>query len=231
MTDTTQAPSAADLERRMQLLRMGRIAGPQPAEVISYDSARQSVRVRLLIEGRRLLADGTSETYQRDEIANVPVVFFSAAGIGITFPIEPGSTVYLIVGERDTDSWRANGERLNTPEDWRRFDLNDAVALPGGRSLNTAAGDRGPLGASLVKANTIVVGTSNPAVEVFLGDASVTALAVALAGKVADELNDRAVIYNAHTHVVSGGSTLGPSTPYNAVIPGTVGSERVKTDK
>lgn len=66
---------------------------------------------------------------------NVPVMFPGGAAFNITFPVNEGDYVLLIFIERSIDLWKAVGGQV-TPKDPRKFDLSDAIAIPGLQPLN-----------------------------------------------------------------------------------------------
>lgn len=65
-------------------------------------------------------------------IANVPIVFYRAGNAMISLPIKRGDLVMLLFCQRSLDGWLAaqSGESVD-PKDSRKFDLTDAIALPG----------------------------------------------------------------------------------------------------
>lgn len=68
----------------------------------------------------------TSGTMPMPILENVPIIFPK----NITFPIENGDYVLLIFAERSLDLWLSVGGQV-TPTDPRKFDLSDAIAIPG----------------------------------------------------------------------------------------------------
>jgi len=66
---------------------------------------------------------------------NVPVMFPGGASFNITFPVNVGDYVLLIFIERSIDLWKSVGGQV-TPKDPRKFDLSDAIAIPGLQPLN-----------------------------------------------------------------------------------------------
>ena len=66
-------------------------------------------------------------------MTEVPLVFpFSqTAGIGIAFPVNSGDSCLVIFSEAELDEWRSSAEA----EAPLRFDLTNAVAIPGLLSL------------------------------------------------------------------------------------------------
>lgn len=64
-------------------------------------------------------------------IYNVPVLFPRSRKAAITFPLEKGDTVLLVFAERSLDEWIEKGGNKVSPEDPRRHDMSDAIAIPG----------------------------------------------------------------------------------------------------
>lgn len=110
-----------------------------PAEVSKYDPSGPSVEVKPFIK----------KLYKNDEvvdlpvIVSVPVLFPRTEKFKFTFPIEKGDSVLLVFVERSMETWLSRGESV-APQDPRKFDLSDAVAIPGlwafGKGLSV--GDR-----------------------------------------------------------------------------------------
>lgn len=65
------------------------------------------------------------------DIFSVPVVFPSAGGGLISFPVKVGDTVLLLFSERDISEWLLGGGEQSTPNSRRRFAMTDAIAIPG----------------------------------------------------------------------------------------------------
>jgi hypothetical protein len=61
---------------------------------------------------------------------NVPIMFQSGSNFAINFPITVGDYVLLVFCERSIDLWKAVGGQV-TPDDPRKFNLSDAIAIPG----------------------------------------------------------------------------------------------------
>lgn len=107
-----------------------------PAKVISYDAETQTASVQPLIG--YTWDDGVE---QKDSvIANVPVVFPSAGGGIISFPVTAGDTVLLCFSMRSIDEWVVSeGDHIFPSED-RNHELSDAIAIPGLYTKKTAIG-------------------------------------------------------------------------------------------
>lgn len=97
-----------------------------PGTIVSYDAGRNRAVVRPSLPKR--LADGGE--LAAPDIHEVPVQWMtSGGGVRFTAPIRPGDPVVLHFAQRSLDGW-LNGDAA-APEDPRRFDLTDAVAVPG----------------------------------------------------------------------------------------------------
>ena len=63
-------------------------------------------------------------------INNVPEVFPRAGAAHLRFPIQLQDFGQLLFNQRSIDIWQAAGTEVD-PQDSRKFDLNDAVFIPG----------------------------------------------------------------------------------------------------
>ena len=63
-------------------------------------------------------------------INNVPVVFLRSQAGHLTLPLAAGDFGLIVFCERSIDLWQNAGRAID-PADARKFDLNDAVFLPG----------------------------------------------------------------------------------------------------
>lgn len=127
-------PDLAEVIRRAVERGTARIHTSIPGRVLSYDAGSQTATVQPVIRSRFRDADGEILTYLPPQIANVPVAFPSGGGCSITWPLNSGDPVLLVFAERSTDEWRSRKGNDHEPTDPRRFDLSDAIAIPGVRS-------------------------------------------------------------------------------------------------
>lgn len=97
-----------------------------PAKIIDYDSSLCIASVKPLIKHR---TQG-GQLLSMPIIYNVPVMFPRTASSAITFPVNSGDCVLLIFSEANIDTWMMSGDE-SEPADTRRFDLTDAIAIPG----------------------------------------------------------------------------------------------------
>lgn len=98
-----------------------------PGKIISYDPARNRAIVQPIQP--KAMADGTS--LEPPTIAEVPIAWGMGSGgtAGLTAPIKPGDGVMLQFSQRSLEGWLSGNNMA--PDDPRRFDLTDAVAVPG----------------------------------------------------------------------------------------------------
>jgi len=100
--------------------------------VVSYDHTTQKVSVQPVIRGSRDQAEG----FRYPAISNVPVTFPACGAFSITWPIKAGDFVWLNFADRSIDEWLELGGTDVEPRSKRRFNVTDAVALPGGRPFS-----------------------------------------------------------------------------------------------
>lgn len=220
-TPTDAEVIKAGMDRRLRDVHVA-LAG----RVESYDSDKQRADIQPLIQELLPLRDGGEKLETIPEIPNVPIIFPRAGGFFITFPIQKGDFVQLIVNERSLDRWLASQDgRITNPDDFRTHNLSDAVAIPGlypfdlsitegGISDNMVMGQEG--------GSTIHI---KPNGEIHAGSENATDF-VGLAQKMLDELNQVKADLNAqkatsetHTHGVL---VATPGTPVLSSPPSTL---------
>jgi hypothetical protein len=113
-----------------------------PARIVDYDPTKQEASVQPMIKRRYYDASGSSNgVVDQPTIVAVPVVFPSAAGGILSFPIKVGDIVLLIFSEQSLDNFLfSGGDSTIDPQDHRRFHYSDAIAIPGLYPLNRAPG-------------------------------------------------------------------------------------------
>lgn len=97
-----------------------------PGRIESYDHEKQKADVKPLL--KRVYKDG--EVLDVPVVPSVPVVFPRGNSSSLTFPLKKGDGVLLVFAERSLDKWLSEGG-IVAPDDPRKFDLTDAVAIPG----------------------------------------------------------------------------------------------------
>ncbi len=118
--------SLCDAVRQVFLYHQNNIHVSLPAVIVDYDFTKQKATVQPLLN--KAWADGTNTPMPKLE--NVPVIFPRSGGASLTFPVNAGDTCLLIFIERSTDLWLTVGGQV-TPDDQRKFDLSDGVAIMG----------------------------------------------------------------------------------------------------
>lgn len=101
-----------------------------PARVESYDASKQVVNVQPLLRARVRDEEGAIGNEDLPVLTNVPVVFGGGGTHRLTFPIQKGDTVLVVVAEASLERWKKQGGKQEV-EDGRRFHLADAIAVPG----------------------------------------------------------------------------------------------------
>lgn len=113
---------------RGRVMRDLKVAGP--AQVLRYDATHQMVDVRpMLAEWFPSEGDDVEQVFA-PVLTDIPVAFPGGGGYRITFPVAVGDTVLLVIADRSLDAWLDQGGR-QAPNDLRRHNLSDAVAIPG----------------------------------------------------------------------------------------------------
>lgn len=168
-------------------------------------------------------------------IPNVPVIWprASSGEAFIHLPLLPGDDVTLIISERSLDNWKQTG-MLSSPDDRRKFNITDAMCIPGGSGKALAftpqASDdleiqNGESAISLGVGGDIDIGldATHPAA---LGDAVQARLSA-----IESALSALIGVFNSHTHAVTTApGVTGPPTPTDSPFtpaPNIVSSETV----
>lgn len=98
-----------------------------PARIVSYDNKTQTVTVRpVMYESHK---DGVSTKFA--DIPSVPVVFPSAGGGSLTFPIKVGDDCVVLFSQRDFSGWWVTDKVPSQSPTQRYHNYNDAIAIVG----------------------------------------------------------------------------------------------------
>ncbi len=135
----TSPNTMTDAIRNAILYQLSNIHTAFPARIVDYDYTIKQAVVQPLInkvytdrtivpatEG--VTADGPIQAMPL--LNNVPVIFPFASGASITFPVNKGDYCLVICCERAIDLFLTFGGQV-TPNDPRKLDLSDAVAIMG----------------------------------------------------------------------------------------------------
>lgn len=101
-----------------------------PCRIVTIKNSLNDQRVDLQPLINKKLKDGTER--EHPTILNVPVMFPASKTASVTFPIDVGDIVLCIFSQRSLDAFKAStGAETYTPTTNRKFDLTDAIAIPG----------------------------------------------------------------------------------------------------
>lgn len=95
-----------------------------PATIVSYDN--QLAEVKPVMDIR--FPDG--DIVELGSIRNVPVIFPSAGGGILSFPVKEGDPVWVQCSTMSFDTWKATYSTRATAKTRRKHSINDAVCFP-----------------------------------------------------------------------------------------------------
>jgi len=153
---TAQTPTLPEMLRLAIRARLVDTHVALPGRVESYDAAKIAVNVKPLIKRGFVDEEGNRSTEELPVIPGVPLVFPGAGAYRITFPVKPGDLVLLVFSEASLDKWKDLGTVVD-PNDDRRNELIDAIAIPGLRSFKNA--DPASEDAFVIEADEIRLGS------------------------------------------------------------------------
>lgn len=111
-----------------------------PGIVKSVNFSQMTCQVQPAIQGQIQDETGAIQNVNYPLLLDVPIVFPSAHGFIITFPLAAGDEVLVIFASRCIDSWWQSGGYNNRPVELRMHDLSDGFALPGPKSVPNVVG-------------------------------------------------------------------------------------------
>lgn len=98
-----------------------------PAQVLRYDASKQCADLQPVIK-KKFRDDST---LPMPVLHNIPIIFPSSGGAMLSFPVNENDTMLVICCERSIDYWLSSDGSQIDPEDTRKFNMSDAVAIPG----------------------------------------------------------------------------------------------------
>lgn len=101
-----------------------------PAQVLSYDAAKQLADIQVMVKDAYYGADDTLKTRSFPVLPSVPVVFPRGGGMFLSLPLAQGDTGLLVFCELPIDRWRSTGQESH-PLIARRHGVANAVFYPG----------------------------------------------------------------------------------------------------
>lgn len=144
-------------------INMAEIYTALPCVVTNVSGTFENQRVDVQPSINTLYKDGTSD--EHTQILGVPVLLPGSSTSLVSFPINVGDTVMCVFSQRSMDNFKIGNGQPTTPNDYRKFSDQDAVAIPGlfsfSRSPNRPAVRKYPHNpkTDLVIAHNIASGT------------------------------------------------------------------------
>jgi len=127
----SRSPDLAELIRNAIDYRLAEVHTSIPGRVEKINASNQTVDVKPLIKRQLAYPDGSEITESLPIIPRVPLQYPRAGRFFITWPIKAGDLVELVFTEASRDNFKAGSGNEVEPDDFRRFDLSDAYAMPG----------------------------------------------------------------------------------------------------
>ncbi len=125
-----------DSEEAMRLVLDGRQANiwtAMPGTITAVDLDEMTCEVQPAIKASVEDENGNIQIVNLPVLIHVPIVFPSAGGFALTFPIAVGNEVLVVWACRAIDSWWQSGGEQK-PVEARMHDLSDGFAIPGPKS-------------------------------------------------------------------------------------------------
>lgn len=144
-------------------ISMGEMWFSCPGVVSSISGDLSDLRVNVKPAINELYADGSTEEHL--DILSVPVIMPGSSTTLVSFPINVGDTVLLVFSQRSMDNFKIGNGQPTQPNDARKFQAEDAIAIPGlftfSKSVNRPAIRKYPHNpkTDLVVAHNIASGT------------------------------------------------------------------------
>jgi hypothetical protein len=101
-----------------------------PAKVTAVDLERQVVSLKPTVQARVRGKDGAISVTDYPVITECPIVYPRGGGFALTFPINVGDECLAVFSDSCIDFWWQSGG-VQSPQDERRHDLSDCIALFG----------------------------------------------------------------------------------------------------
>lgn len=120
----------SDVVRLAIAARLATLHVAFPARVEAYDASTNSVDVQPQLEMEIERGDGSSLRDPLPIVCGVPIAWPRSRTYGMSFPLEVGDFVLVVVADRNLGEWLRTGE-AGDPRDVGSHVLDGAVAIPG----------------------------------------------------------------------------------------------------
>lgn len=104
-----------------------------PCIISEFDPDAMTVSAQPAIKGSVTNPDGSTQSVNLPLLVDVPLVFPTAGGFSITFPVASGDECLVVFASRCIDGWWQSGGVQEAME-FRMHDLSDGFAIIGTRS-------------------------------------------------------------------------------------------------
>lgn len=122
----TSPNTMTDAIRNAVLYQLMNVHIAFPAKIVKYDYTAKKAQLQPMVD--KLFTDGSVQPMPI--LNDVPVVFPFSGGASLTFPVNPSDTCLVVCCERCIDNFLDSGVQ-QPPNDPRKWDLSDAVAIMG----------------------------------------------------------------------------------------------------
>lgn len=116
----------SELIKRTIIQTMRQLRVSMPCEVVSYNSKRQMVDVRIV----QPEIDLSGNNIPMPVITNIPVSFVRCGKSHITHPINKGDTGFIVFADRDISSW-VETNNTSVVDSARTHSMQDSYFVPG----------------------------------------------------------------------------------------------------
>lgn len=233
MPPSTSKPSATGNANEAARGAVAAINVALPATIVSYDRTTQKAVIRIVPCRRRRGGAGEVEVYRPPEIPGVPVLFPGGGDLSITWPLAAGASGLAVFVDRSMDEWLSEGGVESEPQDPRRFDITDAVFIPGLRSFAEAVPAAGTdATATVLRAPMILLGSSAASKAVALDpdvQAAMVTLEAALQAAITAAIT-AAGLASADSGAAAFGAFQSSLTAALAAWPPSMGAAKVKAE-
>jgi len=131
-----------------------------PGRVTEYFPATQRAHIKPLVKRRIIHQDGSELLEELPVIPDVPIAFARTQKFFFTLPIKQGDLVTLHFMERSIDNYLSGTGEDTDPDEFRRHDLSDAVAIPGFYPFKKSIKD--------ISSDNTVIGYDNGGIQLHL---------------------------------------------------------------
>jgi archaellum component FlaG (FlaF/FlaG flagellin family) len=133
----SRAERTDDLTTAIQAAQQGaqaEIWTALPGQIISFDPGKMTCKVQPTVTAKVTDSEGVAANTKLPVLVDVPVIFPSAGGFSLTFPVQAGDECLVMFASRCIDAWWQLGGVRDQVEP-RMHDLSDGFAIVGPKSL------------------------------------------------------------------------------------------------